>query len=62
MIVDTRQVAVALLVLAFALPVAANPETAADKNNQIAELIDLHDLKTSVSIGNYYRSSGKNIS
>jgi hypothetical protein len=54
MIVDPRQVAAALLVLAFALPVAANPETAADKNNQIAELIDLHDLKTSVSIGNYY--------
>ncbi|MEK6209991.1 MAG: hypothetical protein AABM64_06390 [Pseudomonadota bacterium] len=54
MIVDTRQVAAALLALAIALPVAANPETAADKSDQIAELIDLHDLKTSVSIGNYY--------
>jgi len=54
MIVDTRQVAAALLALAIALPVAANPETAADKNNQIAEIIDLHDLRTSVSIGNYY--------
>jgi len=54
MIVDTRQVAAALLALAIALPVAANPETTADKSNQIAELIDLHDLKTSVSIGNYY--------
>jgi len=54
MIVDTRQVAAALLALAITLPVAANPQTAADKGDQIAELIDLHDLKTSVSIGNYY--------
>jgi len=54
MIVDTRQVAAALLALAIALPVAANPETASGKNDQIAEIIDLHDLKTSVSIGNYY--------
>ena len=54
MIVDTRQVTAALLALVIALPVAANPETAADKSGQIAELIDLHDLKTSVSIGNYY--------
>jgi len=54
MIVNTRQIAAALLALAIALPVAANSETAADKSNQIAELIDLHDLKTSVSIGNYY--------
>ena len=54
MIVDTRQVAAALLALVIALPVAANPETASGKSEQIAELIDLHDLKTSVSIGNYY--------
>ncbi|HEV8646316.1 MAG TPA: hypothetical protein VGR01_12195 [Burkholderiales bacterium] len=54
MIVDTRLVAAALLTLAMALPAAANPETATDKSDQIAELIDLHDLKTSVSIGNYY--------
>jgi hypothetical protein len=54
MIVDTRQVAAALLALAIALPVAANPEAASGKNDQIAEIIDLHDLKTSVSIGNYY--------
>src|SRR5258708_3176889 len=54
MIVDTRQVAAALLALAIALPVAANPETASGKSDQIAEIIDLHDLKTSVSIGNYY--------
>src|SRR5258708_19497516 len=54
MIVDTRQVAAALLALAIALPVAANPETASGKSDQIAAIINLHDLKTSVSIGNYY--------
>jgi len=41
MIVDTRQVAAALLALAIALPVAANPETASGKSDQIAEIIDL---------------------
>ncbi len=54
MIVGTRQVAAALLALAIALPVAANPENARNKSDQIAELIDLHDLTTSVSVGNYY--------
>ena len=54
MIVGTRQVAAALLALAIALPVAANAENARNKSDQIAELIDLHDLTTSVSIGNYY--------
>ena len=53
MIVDTRQIAAALLAWAIALPAAANPQTA-DKGAQISELIGLHDLKTSVSIGNYY--------
>ena len=54
MIVDTRKVAATLLALAIALPVAANSETPIGKTDQIAELIDLHDLKTTVSIGNYY--------
>ncbi|MGQ0578605.1 MAG: hypothetical protein ACT4PQ_06800 [Betaproteobacteria bacterium] len=54
MIVGIRQIAAALLALAIALPVAANPESARDKSDRIAELIDLHDLSTSVSIGNYY--------
>jgi hypothetical protein len=54
MIVDIRQIAAALLALAIALPAAANPQTVAVKSEQISELIALHDLKTSVSIGNYY--------
>ena len=54
MIVDTRQIAVALLALAIAMPFSANARNVADKSEQISELIDLHDLKTSVSIGNYY--------
>ncbi|HWH47463.1 MAG TPA: hypothetical protein VN664_06660 [Burkholderiales bacterium] len=53
MIVDTRQIAAVLLAWAIALPAAANPQTA-DKGAQISELIGLHDLTTSVSIGNYY--------
>lgn len=53
MIVDTRQIAAALLAWAIALVAAANPQTA-DKSEQISELIGLHDLQTSVSIGNYY--------
>jgi hypothetical protein len=42
--------------LAAMVPVAAgaDPAAEADKQQQIAELIGLHDLTTSVSIGNYY--------
>jgi hypothetical protein len=54
MIVDTRQIAAALLALAIVLPAAANPQNVGAKSEQISELIDLHDLQTSVSIGNYY--------
>jgi len=53
MIVATRVVAVALAVLTCAAGSAAADEIA-DKEQQISQLIGLHDLTTSVSIGNYY--------
>jgi hypothetical protein len=53
MIVAARVVAVALAVLTGAAGSAAADEIA-DKKQQIEQLIDLHDLTTSVSIGNYY--------
>jgi hypothetical protein len=53
MIVAARVVAVALAVLTCAAGSAAADEIA-DKKQQIEQLIDLHDLTTSVSIGNYY--------
>jgi hypothetical protein len=40
--------------LAITLPAAADTAAEADKQQQVAELIQLHDLNTSVSIGNYY--------
>ncbi len=43
-----------LIALALAVPAAADPVEDADKQQQVAELIQLHDLNTSVSIGNYY--------
>ena len=43
-----------LVALAVALPAAADTAGDADKQQQVAELIRLHDLNTSVSIGNYY--------
>lgn len=43
-----------LIALALAVPAAADPVEDADKRQQVAELIQLHDLNTSVSIGNYY--------
>jgi hypothetical protein len=44
-----------LLTLGLGLPAAANTAAAdADKQEQITELMQLHDLGTSVSIGNYY--------
>lgn len=50
----TRLYLAALLALTITLPAAADSGADADKQQQIAELIELHDLKTSVSIGNYY--------
>jgi hypothetical protein len=44
----------AFLFLGAALPAAADPAADADKQQQIADLIGLHDLHTSVSIGSYY--------
>ncbi|MEX0958038.1 MAG: hypothetical protein WDZ63_02005 [Burkholderiales bacterium] len=40
----------ALIALAFALPSAAD----IDRSPQVVELVRMHDLSTSVSIGNYY--------
>ena len=54
MIVAARVVAVALAVLTCAADASAAADESADKKQQIAQLIDLHDLATSVSIGNYY--------
>lgn len=42
------------ITLALAGPAAADTVEDADKQQQVAELIQLHDLNTSVSIGNYY--------
>lgn len=42
------------IALALAGQAAADSESDADKRQQVAELIQLHDLNTSVSIGNYY--------
>lgn len=42
------------IALALAAPAAADTAADADKQQQVAELIQLHDLNTSVSIGNYY--------
>ena len=53
MIVAARIVA-ALVVLACAAGASAAADEVADKKQQIAQLIELHDLTTSVSIGNYY--------
>jgi hypothetical protein len=43
-----------LLAMALTAPAAADTASDADKQQQVAELIRLHDLNTSVSIGNYY--------
>ena len=43
-----------LVILVLAGPAAADTEADADKRQQVTELIQLHDLNTSVSIGNYY--------
>ena len=54
MIVAARVVAVALAVLTCVAGASAADGENAAKQQQIVELIDLHDLATSVSIGNYY--------
>ena len=53
MMVAARIVIVVFALLTCAAGVTAAAENA-DKQQQIAQLIDLHDLTTSVSIGNYY--------
>lgn len=52
--VAARVVALALAALTCAAGASAAADEIADKKQQIAQLIDLHDLTTSVSIGNYY--------
>jgi hypothetical protein len=55
MIVAARIVMVALALLSFAAGATAAADDSADKKQQqIEKLIELHDLTTSVSIGNYY--------
>lgn len=46
--------ALASATLASGIPARADSTTDADKSRQMAELIRLHDLNTSVFIGNYY--------
>jgi hypothetical protein len=54
MMVAARVVMAALVLLAYATGASAANEVSADKKQQIEQLIALHDLTTSVSIGNYY--------
>ena len=54
MIVAARMVLVVLGLLSIAAGAGAAADGNADKNQQIEQLIGLHDLTTSVSIGNYY--------
>ena len=54
MIVAARNVMLVLGLLSCAAGVGAAAEGMADKKQQIDQLIGLHDLTTSVSIGNYY--------
>lgn len=54
MIDAVRGVVVALAALAFSAGAMAAAGDGADKKQQIDQLIGLHDLTTSVSIGNYY--------
>jgi len=53
MTVAARVLALSMLA-ALAAPAAADTAANADKQQQIDELIQLHDLNTSVYIGNYY--------
>ena len=54
MIVAARVVLVALALLTCAAGATAAARGSADNNHQIAQLIELHDLTTSISIGNFY--------
>jgi hypothetical protein len=54
MIVAARVVTAALVLLAYAGGASAVNDESAGKQQQIEQLIALHDLTTSVSIGNYY--------
>src|SRR5258708_35059477 len=54
MMVAARRVVVVLTMVACAAAVTAAADENADKKQQIEQLIELHDLTTSVSIGNYY--------
>ena len=54
MIVAGRVVVIALAVLMSAAGATAAADVSAGKKKQIDELIELHDLTTSVSIGNFY--------
>jgi hypothetical protein len=54
MMAAVRVVSVALVLLACAAGATAADDESAEKKQQIEQLIDLHDLATSVSIGNYY--------
>ena len=54
MIVAARVVLVALALLTCASGAMAAADENAGKKRQISQLIELHDLTTSVSIGNFY--------
>jgi len=54
MSVAARLVMVSLAVLAASAEVGAAAEATAEKQRQIEQLIEVHDLTTSVSIGNFY--------
>ena len=54
MMVAARVVTMCFVLLACAAGAAAADDESAEKKQQIEQLIGLHDLTTSVSIGNYY--------
>ena len=54
MSVAARVLMLALALVASAVGAAATDEAADDKKQQIDQLIELHDLTTSVSIGSFY--------
>ena len=54
MIIAARVVVVALALLTCAAGASAAADESAGKRQQIAQLIELHDLTTCVSIGNFY--------
>ena len=54
MVVAARVVLVALALLTCTSGATAATDENAGKKQQISQLIELHDLTTSVSIGNFY--------